>query len=113
MLSPDAVSSSEIIPWEQINSRVVLDVSPWLKVHEDSLRLPGGWIINDYYRVETPDYVIMAVCDKNGRFLLERQYKNGVGTIILTSASGGIDNCETPLEASKRELLEETGIQAA
>jgi ADP-ribose pyrophosphatase len=83
-----------------------------MKVHEDSLRLPGGRIINDYYRVETPDYVIMAVCDADGRFLLERQYKHGVGAIILTSASGGIDNGETPLEAAKRELLEETGIKA-
>ena len=106
-------ASPEIISWEPIDSRVVLDVSPWMKVYEDSLRLPGGRIINDYYRVEMPDYVIMAVCDKEGRFLLERQYKHGTGSVILTSASGAIENGETPLEAAKRELLEETGIKAS
>lgn len=105
-------NTPEILPWEQIYSQMVLNIPPWMKVHEDSIRLPGGRIINDYYRIETPDYVIMAVCDAEGRFLLERQYKHGVGAIILTSPSGGIDNGEIPLEAAKRELLEETGIAA-
>lgn len=113
MPSPDMGKSPDIIPWESIDSRVVLDVSPWMKVYEDSLRLPGGRIINDYYRVEMADYVIMAVCDAEGRFLLERQYKYGTNSIILTSASGSIENGETPLKAAKRELLEETGILAS
>jgi ADP-ribose pyrophosphatase len=116
LYSPDMIyktgNTAEILPWEQIYSQVVLNIPPWLKVHEDSIRLPGGRVIKDYYRVETPDYVIMAVCDAEGRFLLERQYKHGVGAIILTSPSGGIDNGEIPLEAAKRELLEETGISA-
>ncbi len=107
-----AETTPEILPWEQISSQIVLDIPPWMKVHEDTIRLPGGRIIDDYYRIETPDYVIMAVCDAEGRFLLERQYKHGVGSIILTSPSGGIDDGESPLEAAERELLEETGIKA-
>lgn len=102
----------ELVPWKQISSRVILDLPPWMKVQEDSIRLPGGRVIDDYYRIQTPDYVIMAVCDSKGRFLLERQYKYAVNSIILTSPCGGVDNGETPLEAAKRELLEETGIKA-
>nr|WP_321397839.1 NUDIX hydrolase [uncultured Desulfobacter sp.] len=83
-----------------------------MKVREDAIRLPGNRIIDDYYRIQTPDYVLMAVCDSQGRFLLERQYKYAVDSIILTSPSGGIEDGETPLEAAKRELLEETGIIA-
>ena len=107
-----AETAPEILPWKQISSQIVLDIPPWMKVHEDTIRLPSGRVIDDYYRIETPDYVIMAVCDAEGRFLLERQYKHGVGSIILTSPSGGIDDGESPLEAAERELLEETGIKA-
>ena len=103
----------EIVPWQQISSRIVLELPPWMKIHEDTIRLPGGRVIDDYYRIETSDYVIMAVCDADGRFLLERQYKHSVGSIILTSAGGGVDPGETPLAAAERELLEETGIKAA
>lgn len=108
-----AVSASVTVQsWEQISTRTLLDLPPWLKVQEDSIRLPGGRIIDDYYRIETPDYVIMAVCDADGFFLLERQYKHGVGTIVLTSPSGGVEVGETPLHAAQRELLEETGYSA-
>lgn len=116
MLFPDKpplhVTEPAIVAWKQVSTRTMLDCHPWLKVHEDSICLPGGRNIHDYYRIESPDYVIMAVRDATGRFLLERMYKHGVGSIILTSPSGGIDAHETPLEAAQRELLEETGIEA-
>lgn len=98
--------------WDQLSSRTLLDLPPWFKVYEDSIRLPSGRVIDDYYRIEAPDYVIMAVCDACGRFMLERQYKHGVGSIILTSPSGAIDEGELPLNAAQRELIEETGYTA-
>jgi len=111
-LSVATSDSVTLQPWEQIASRTLIDVQPWMKVHEDTIRLPGGRVIDDYYRIETPDYVIMAVCDAEGRFLLERQYKHGAGIIVLTSPSGGVEPGETPLQAAQRELLEETGFTA-
>lgn len=111
-VSPTGFVSSTVHFWEQISSRTLIDLPPWMKVHEDSIRLPGGREIDDYYRIETPDYVIMAVCDIDGRFLLERQYKHGVGTIVLNSPSGGVEAGESPLQAAQRELLEEAGYSA-
>lgn len=78
----------------------------------DHIRLPGGKIINDYYRIEAPDYVIVHARGRDGRILMERHYKQCLGRVILTSPAGGIDPGETPLKAAKRELLEETGYAA-
>ena len=116
MLNPDGMPVTDakhtVQLWKQLSSQALLDRPPWLKVHEDTISLPGGRVIDDYYRVETPDYVIMAVCNAEGLFLLERMYKHGVGSIILTSPSGGIDAGEEPLHAAQRELIEETGYMA-
>lgn len=43
---------------------------------------------------------------------MERHYKQCLGRVILTSPAGGVDAGESPLEAAKRELLEETGFKA-
>lgn len=78
----------------------------------DHIRLPSGRIINDYYRIEAPDGVIVHATGRDGRILMERHYKQSVGRVILTSPAGGINPGETPLAAAKRELLEETGYAA-
>jgi len=78
----------------------------------DHIRLPGGRIINDYYRIEAPDYVIIHARFRDGRILMERHYKQCLGRVILTSPAGSIDPGETLLKAAKRELLEETGYAA-
>jgi len=55
--------------------------------------------------------VMMAVDDKK-RILLVRQYRLPAHKYLWELPAGKVDSGETPLEAAKRELIEETGYRA-
>lgn len=104
--------SPTLTPWHTQSSRIILDLAPWFKVIEDTVKLPSGRIVGDYYRIEAPDYVLISAQRDDGKFLMERHFKQCLNRIILTSPAGGVEDGETPYEAAKRELLEETGFES-
>ena len=55
--------------------------------------------------------VMMAV-DEKKRILLVRQYRLPAGKMLWELSAGKVDEGETPLQAAKRELIEETGYRA-
>ncbi len=46
---------------------------------------------------------------KEGKFVINKEYRHPTGKWLLSCPGGRIDTGESPLEAAKRELLEETG----
>ncbi len=103
---------NETVKWELITSREVFTAEPWVTVHVDSVRLPGGRVVDDYYRVELPEYAMIYGRLNDGKVLFERQYKHGLEEVTIVLPTGGIEKGELPIEAAKREFLEETGYRA-
>ncbi|MBM4445152.1 MAG: NUDIX hydrolase [Chloroflexi bacterium] len=59
--------------------------------------------------VEHSDCVAILAIDGQDNMLLVRQFRHAVGSDLLEIPAGGIDPGETPEQAVRRELQEETG----
>ncbi|PWC36319.1 NUDIX hydrolase [Azospirillum sp. TSO35-2] len=106
------MSDDALKPWAVLDSRELLDASPFLKVKAETVRLPDGRTVDSFYQVEQPDYALMFVETEDGRVVMLRSYKHGARRVSLTFPAGALSPGEDPLSAAKRELLEETGYAA-
>jgi ADP-ribose pyrophosphatase len=95
--------------WRVVSRDVLLKTSRGIEVAVEHLELPDGRRVNDYLTLIKPDAAIIACETADGGFVALRQYQHGPGRIGLAFPGGLVDEGETPLEAAKRELLEETG----
>lgn len=94
--------------WETISSEYLFR-RPWLTVRHDQVRLPDGRINPEFYVLEYPDWVNILAITEEGRFVMERQYRQGLGKTCYEIPAGVVEKGETPLDAARRELEEETG----
>src|SRR5687767_14179290 len=91
----------------QITKRSVVFESPWCRLLAQTL--PSG---APYYMLALPDYVAIVARTPGGRVLLVRQHRPVVDQDTIELPSGHVEAGETPEEAARRELLEETGMVA-
>ena len=94
--------------WKVLRSEYLIK-RPWLTARRDELELPDGRIIPEYYVLEYPDWVNVIAITKDGLFVMERQYRHALGCTCYELPCGVMEEGESPLEAVKRELSEETG----
>ncbi|WP_018605909.1 NUDIX domain-containing protein [Uliginosibacterium gangwonense] len=83
-----------------------------LKVFQDDVRLPNGQEAKREYIRHDGACVVIAEL-RPGVLVFERQYRYPVGCEMIELPAGKIDPGDTPLGCAQRELLEETGYQAA
>ncbi len=74
-------------------------------------RLPNG-VIADREIVRFPQSVAVAPLLNDEEIVMIRQYRPAVRGWIYEVPAGIIDGEENPVEAAKRELIEETGYEA-
>ena len=101
-----------ITPWKLLKSALVFD-HPWYKLRQDTVALPDGQIIDDYFVSVRPDVALIFPVTPEDDVIFVRQYKHGVGSILLELPGGTFDPTqETAEAAAQRELQEETGYVA-
>ena len=99
--------------WKTISKETVLKTNKFLTVEKHKVQLPDGKIIPDWQTVITPDFISVVVVTEEEKFLVVKQFKYAVKEISLAPIGGYIEPDEIPLDAAKRELMEETGYTAA
>lgn len=94
--------------WRVMESEYLIQ-RPWLTARKDKVELPDGRINEEFYILEYPDWVNVIAITIYGEFVMVEQYRHGLQEIFTELCAGVIEEGETPLEAAKRELAEETG----
>lgn len=107
----EAEGRMERSPWRVTASSYVVDTH-FLRLRKDRIELPDGTVIDDYYVRESRGFVVIFALTDDGRVVLVRQYKHGIGQVLLELPAGAIDPGEAPLQTAMRELEEETGYTA-
>lgn len=103
---------SDLQKWAIVDSRMVLD-NRWCKVRRDAVRLPDGTTIDDYFVNIRPEIVLVVPVTIDRQLIFVRQYRHGVGEILLEFPAGAMNAGEDNiLEAARREFEEETGYQS-
>lgn len=80
-----------------------------LNLNEDMVELDDGSIKTREY-IKTADASCCVAIDKDNNIILVKQFRYAHRKELIELPAGKIDLGETPIEAAKRELLEETGF---
>lgn len=95
--------------WRRIHSETLVDTH-WVKVHRDSVELPNGCRIDDFYTVAINDAAAIVALDDAGNIILKKEYRYCYDRDLIEIPAGTFEGGETDgLKVAQRELLEETG----
>ncbi|MBE9178412.1 NUDIX hydrolase [Oculatella sp. LEGE 06141] len=98
--------------WTVLQSKLAFH-HRWYTVRQDTVELPNGTVIDDYFLSIRPDVALVFPITSSQDIVFVRQYRHGAGEILLELPAGTFDpNQESAEAAALRELQEETGYTA-
>lgn len=102
--------SDLIKPWILLEEE---DISPsmWYPLRKQKVQLPNGLVVDDYFLSPLGDVVQVLAITLDNHIVLTRQYKHGLGEILLELPGGMQQRGKTLLQSAVAELEEECGIK--
>lgn len=73
------------------------------------MQLPNGVVHDEYYILEYPTWINVIAITADGHYVMVEQYRHGLQDVFTELVAGVAEDGEQPIEAARRELLEETG----
>jgi 8-oxo-dGTP pyrophosphatase MutT (NUDIX family) len=99
-------------PWTRHSRRVAYE-NPWITIWHDEVTRPDG-APGIYGVVHFANLAVgILVLDEADRVLLVGQHRYALDAYSWEIPEGGVPPDEDPLEGARRELREETGLEAA
>lgn len=96
---------------KKVSSENVFD-GRLLHVYKDVIELPNGHNSTREYIKHQGAVCVVPVTDKM-EVVAVRQYRYPIERVTIEIPAGKLDKGEEPLDAAKRELSEETGVESA
>ncbi|HPH95792.1 MAG TPA: NUDIX hydrolase [Anaerolineaceae bacterium] len=106
------MNPASLRPWQTLSRQVILKPNKYLTVENHVIKLPDGQVIPDWPWIIIPSAAIVLPMTSDGHFLCFRQTKYAVNGPTLATVGGMLEPGEAPIEAARRELLEEMGCEA-
>ena len=92
--------STSLKPWKTLGTRELFVAEPWVRLSVQQVLLPDGKVVNDYYQIKLSEYVVIFAWTPDGKVILERLYKHGIGKVTITLPEGRIEEHEDTLDAA-------------
>lgn len=98
--------------WPKIKARRSTRVSTWMTVIEREVEFVQDTPVELYHAVGQQDYIAIVAMMPDGRIPIVQQYRPALERFTWELPAGLVDDGETATETCRRELLEETGLNA-
>lgn len=110
----DGEPRGTVRPWRRIGDDRTLVRDRWIHLRAEAWENGAGAVLDPWYMLDWPDWVHVLALTADGRAVMVRQWRPGLGAASLEMPGGIMDRGETdPVATGRRELLEETGYGAA